>query len=217
VLPTADTIGLSGDELAVLKRRFQAAEDKSDKQRLAVELVVRSADDDEAIQFLIAHAERAIEDGLPYPFVVSESGEYTRNASLPEFLEWCSSQGLHPAAELKRATVDLPGDVLFLAMSGDTRGYDVLMEGLRSENPMIAYESARGLNNIGDPRAIIPIMEVVEATRSPSFKKLTAREGLVGFDDPRADEMAVAILGQDGFARALDRHKERSRAYEAAP
>jgi len=190
------TSALAGDKSVVpkLEAAFQSATLPKSKDMIA-SVLLRAGVRDPPIYFdyLAAEARIAIdaEDG-PEPLVRGGDGKLVKGKWNPEFLEWCKKRGLNPREKTMEIFYETPGKVLFLASSGDPRGYPLLVKGVHSKNYGVSIVSANGLAVIGDPRAID---EIVAACReAPAQEASSIAWALVFFNDPRAQRAAEEFI-----------------------
>lgn len=186
----------NGEEDAApkLEALFASTNRIADRQRIAWLLVTSGHKDDIYIKFLTDAAERAIADPTPSPFKIVDgsiqAGQYDER-----FSAWCASTGISPEEAQRRATEDLPAAVFWLARTGDSRAFDVLMRGLHHPNPLISLQAAYGLGLIGDTRALGPLMEV--ARTAPKGNEVAYARALSFFDDERATRLGAELVGDE--------------------
>ena len=90
-----------------------------------------------------------------------------------------------------------------LAVAGDSRSYDLFVDGLDSLNPPVVVGAARGLGYIGDDNAI-PLIE--QAGNRPSLASLQVMlaEALLYFDDPAADRIVSGWITDPVLLQELE-------------
>ena len=189
-----------GDRRAIpaLEKAFQKATDRIDKEGIAGSLV-RLGDKNEIYwNFLAQYARAAVENDMPFPYDFDADGEIIGNPKdvpekyAPEFLAWCKKRGEQTGSAAQQALYGLPGDLLALAATGDSRGSEILFRGLESRNYYVVSVSAKGLARLQDRRAIKPIIQACE--RAPAGMGEVVAESLAFFDDSEAQSAAVRFI-----------------------
>ena len=198
--------GRDPEALAELREAFRISESKVEKQRLAT-ILVALEQGDEYFRYLAAEARRALERDMPFPLELDAEGQVVPQQLSAEFQEWAQAEGVDAAASARQALYELPGDLLFLGLSRDPRGEEILLEGLGSRNYMVAYRAAEALARIGAVDAVPAILEAAQAAPG-QFPTLLAR-ALLLFDDPEAQEAAAGLIGDP---RAVAELRRRARS-----
>jgi len=183
-----------GDQNAIpsLKRLFQEATDKPQKQTIAQLLMIFEIQDQEYFEFLAAYARQAVDDPIPSPVQFDDAGRSVSGDEYgEEFLTWCAENRLKPEEAAMKALV-YAADVTILGHTGDPRGYEILLRALDSPNYMIVAQAASGLGRIGDRRAIPLILEA--ALRTPAEIGLWFAEALLYFEDADGEAAARQLI-----------------------
>lgn len=195
--------------IPLLEEEFERASSQLEKQRTA-SLLVAWGVRDPYFAFLLRAAEEAIDSGMPFPLGVNEQGEIVRKVYTEEFLAWCRARGLDPGQAAWRAVYGFPTDVAFLAETSDPRAVPALKRGLLSANPMIAYQSARGLGLLDERQAVPTVIRRLE--RGPQEVSLLMANALVYFDDPRARQATEEFFVDKQLLAEMRRSAEIERA-----
>ncbi|MFL6234951.1 MAG: HEAT repeat domain-containing protein [Thermoanaerobaculia bacterium] len=177
---------------AELGRRFEAAPDGLDKQRIAVVLVVRERDDDPYFNYLAGRARKAVGSTMPFPFEFDDAGRSVPKQLSAEFLTWAARNQVEPEPAAARAVRELPLDVFMLALTGDPRGSEILLKGLDSPNYMVVYRAAWGLAKLRMASAVPRIAGAAE--RAPEEARQLIARTLVLFDTPEAQAAAERLI-----------------------
>jgi hypothetical protein len=186
--------------LEELKRRFETAGTKVDKQKIAVVLVRRLEDDQPYFDFLAAQARQAVESDMPFPYEIDEQGKATPTYSAA-FLSWAARRKVNPDAAAAQAIRDFPMDVYLLALAEDPRSIRILLKGVESPNFMVAYRAAFGLAKLRVNDAVPLIARVAEEAPAQG-RELIART-LVLFDSPQAQAAAERLIPDKRVLAAL--------------
>jgi predicted transcriptional regulator len=223
--PTNDRVSLTTTELEVIKALWQVGSPATVEQvttSLKVEQGGQQDSDSEVLKSLrelenktyIRHTKTKSKD-LYQPLVAIRESDtnyiqaYTLNSA---FVNWCKQHSDKNCDQWYEEVVyPDPDPWYFLAAAGDPRAYDLLLDGLHSENEGIAIWAAQGLAKLQDPRAIIEIATV--AKHEGYDANVSMAECLLYFPDPRAQSAAAEILDDKkvGDTRILDiarRHVE---------
>ena len=172
--------------LSEMTTRFEEETGPPKSQAAMILVAALDDDDDEYYDFLAARASEAISNTPPSPMTASDEPNSA-------FEEWISEENANRDAAMQDAIFTYPSAVQSLALTGDSRAYDILVSGLQSPNLNIVIESARGLGLIGDPAAIDLIVDAASGVSEPDVAALIAK-GLLYFDDPDATEAAEAFF-----------------------
>ena len=181
------------EALAELERRFAASGDEVERQQIASVLVRRLERDEPYFDYLADKARRAVASTMPFPFAVDVQGKAVRGQYSAEFLRWAAAQRIPPDTAAAYGVDEGPLAVLALALTGDPRSADLLLEAVASPNYMVAYQGAVGLARL---RA-----EAAEAAPA-ELGGLLAR-ALILFDAPEAQAAAARLLGDPKLVAAL--------------
>jgi hypothetical protein len=183
----------------ILHDLFANSQETEVKERIAGALVKLGDKDDAYFDFMLIQATKVVENYTPFPFrLAPEETPISKPQELsPEFVAWAKSQGLPVDSVALGSTVEeaiytIPGRLLQLAMTGDTRAIPVLRRGLSSPNIMIQIMAARGLAQLKDNDSIPLIIDACE--RAPTAAPAIAIFALRSFDDPRAQSVAQSYL-----------------------
>ena len=182
--------------IPVLEAQFDAAEDPLFKKALASALVRLGDRQHGYWDFLAIKANAAIDSDAPYISEFDSEGYTIPRRFSRKFLEWAKAHQVDPNAAAQAQLYVIPGDVLYLAATGDPRGLTILRRGLLNQNYLIQYISARGLALLQDKDSIPLIISACEKAPSELWP-LFARP-LVFFDDVSAQRAASRfILNRD--------------------
>lgn len=216
--PTNDRVLLTAAESEVIKALWQVGSPATVEQvttSLKVEPGGQQNSDSEVIESLrelekksyIRHTKKESKD-LYQPLVAIRESDtnYVQAYTLDsKFVNWCKQHSDKTCDEWYQEVVyPDPDPWYFLAAAGDPRAYDLLLDGLHSENEGIAILAAQGLAKLQDPRAIIEIATV--AKHEGYDANVSMAECLLYFSDPRAQSAAEEILDDKkvGDTRILD-------------
>jgi hypothetical protein len=194
---------LAGDKSAVpkLTARFNAEKNATAKGTIASVLMRAGVKDEVFFDYVSSEARKSIDSDAPLPLVYGPDGRLLKKKWNPEFLEWCKKHGLDPYDTAMDMLYKWPEGLLFLASSGDPRGYDLLIKAVHSKNFEIAILASRGLVLMRDPRAIDEIIAACEA--APSSEASSLAWALVYFNDPRAQHAAEKFITDNTLLASL--------------
>ncbi len=193
--------------LAELERRFDTSADKVDRQKIAVVLIGRVADDEAYFELLAGYAREAVASEMPFPYAPDEQGKLAAERYSEEFSSWTAKNGVPVERAVAQAFRDFPGDVYLLALAGDPRATDILLAGVDSKNPMVAYRAAWGLAKLRFTPAVPAI--VAAADRAVGEMSVLVARTLVLFDAPEAQAAAERLIGDPQLLAALRANAER--------
>jgi hypothetical protein len=178
--------------LLELARRFDNVVPKLEKQRIAVVLVSRAADDTRFLDFLLEEARRAIDSDMPFPLAFDGSGALLPKQYSPAFLRWTYGHGTTAELAATTALSGAPLDVMMLGLTRDSRARDLLLRGLESPNVLVAFRASWGLARIGDTAAASRVIAAAES--APRDAARLIGEALVLFDTPEAQTAAARFV-----------------------
>jgi HEAT repeat protein len=202
------------EAVANTKKIFALTSDPNIKQRAASILLSIGVKDRVYFDYLTDVAKEALNNDMPWPTLYDEQGRRNDKADNPAFVVWCKKHGLDPnddryaayrAAdpvflewcirhELSpqnarySAYYEIPVPWYYLAAARDPRAYELLIQGLKSHNLMIAGSAARGLARLQDPRAIDKLIAVGRCV--PGEARAAIAEALLYFPDLKAQKAA---------------------------
>ena len=188
---------IKGDRSAIpnLEKLFDTSNITEQKSSIASILLSSGVRDQKYFDYLADQTRRVLQNPIPDPIVYDNDGRVVRGKLADAFILWCKKHGRDPQSFAYEALYGPPKNVVFLAASGDPRGFDLLMEALHSENRIIAFEASKGLAKIQDNRAIQPIIRACED--APRQFSIFAR-ALVYFNDAAARSAARTCLERAG-------------------
>ena len=148
--------------IAALKEEFPVTKDAQLKLAIASALVRLGEKDQMYWDLLADGARKAVECDAPSIFMLDSEGKVDRNQRElpPEFIAWAKAHNLDPATAAQQQVYELPGRFLYLAITGDSRGRELLRMGLKSHNTSIRVYAAKGLAKLQDKESIPLIIEV---------------------------------------------------------
>jgi hypothetical protein len=200
---TGNSAGVSGivheagtvKALPILKELFLSSKDDETKEYIASTLMELGDTGEIYWDFLSKQANEAIDSGPPYPIFLGTNGNGGPNFS-PTFVAWATSHNLSTNDAWHQATITLPGHLLLLGVTHDTRAIPVLQRGLLKAHGFIQIFAAEALAALQD-RDSIPL--IVDACKNapPEIASTIAAFALVYFDDPRAQSAASIYLSKE--------------------
>jgi hypothetical protein len=190
-----------------LKHEFAVTKDTWLKLVIAGALVKLGDQDPVYWGFLAEEARTAVENDAPPVFQLDSEGKVDQRGFSPEFIAWARARDLDPPAAAQAQTLELPGNFLYLAETGDPRGRELLRRGLKSSNFTIQSIAARGLAKLHDKDAIPLIVEVCGKMTGERASYIA--RALLFFDDPRAQSAAEGFISDK---QVLEHIRSRIRA-----
>jgi hypothetical protein len=180
----------NGDRTVVpeLNGAFNHVADPEEKGIIASFLLSSGISDSRYFEYLASRARAALEHPVPSPLLFDAQGNLVKGKFNPRYLSWCKKRRIAPDSFAYKALYGPAGEVYSLAASGDPRGFDLLLEALRSDNYVLAAIAAKGLAKIHDSKAIDPLIEACK--KAPPDGAEAIAWGLVYFDDPKAQTAA---------------------------
>ena len=178
--------------IPVLEAQFNAADDPLLKRAVASALVRLGDRQQSYWDFLAVKANAAIDSDAPNISEFDSEGKFIRGRFSKRFLEWAKAHQVEPNAAAEAQLYEVPGEVLYLAITGDPRGLTILRRGLLNQNFVIQSASARGLALLRDKDSIPLIIDACE--RAPAEVAVVIAVALVFFDDVRALNAASKFI-----------------------
>ena len=176
-----------------LEEQFKRATDVDTKVAIAYGLVRLRDRDDTYWNFLLQQATLAVDSGTPDPAYSQSQGKMA--VPSPELQAWADAHNVSVDAAWHNASIDVPGKVMQLAMTGDPRGIPLLRRALESHNYLIAAFAAKGLAQIQDKQSI-PLI-VAAAQKAPTGYTSLIAESLLYFDDKQAQSAADQFIPKE--------------------
>jgi hypothetical protein len=203
---------LAGDPKAVAnsKKIFALADDPERKQRIASILMSLGVKDKIYFDFLANAAKEALTKAseIPWAMLYDEHGELKEKELNPAFLKWCRKHNAHPMNVRYAEYYEVPSPWYYLAASGDSRNYDLLVQGLHSQNLMIVGAAAQGLAKLQRPQAIDVL--IVTGRSVPGEARYAIAQSLLYFSDARAQAAAEELM-TDKKMLEIDKHEAQTK------
>jgi hypothetical protein len=202
--------------IPALKRFFQRAATKNNKQVAAMALIRLGLTDSEYFEYLASFAKEAVESDAPSflpptPPAQLQIGQ-PRPKLNPEFEAWCLVHGKEMEEEMRKQWTEYPTDVMVLAHAGDPRAAPIFRKGLNSQNGQIVIASASGLAEIGD-LADIPLL--VQASYQRGNNDIFFTAALLTYAK-RGNTARQAVLRAVQGSKLYDAYVLEEKAAEAA-
>jgi PBS lyase HEAT-like repeat len=190
--------------IPALEEQFKRATDVDTKVSIASGLVQLRDRDNTYWNFLLEQATLAVDGDTPDPVYSESQGKMTIQS--PELQAWADAHNVSVNTAWQYASVDIPGNVLQLATTGDPRGIPLLRRALHSRNYLIVAWAAKGLAQIQDKQSI-PLI-IAAAQRAPTGYNSVIAESLVYFDDTQAQSAVDSYMPKDRAAIAREARAE---------
>jgi HEAT repeats len=171
------------DAIPILKEQYVRAQDPFVKTKIAAALLRLGDKDDSYWDFLVKQGQLAWESDAPNFMAYDSHGKAIPGPS-PEFAAWVKAHNLRPDSAAEDSMYMLPGNVLNLGWSRDSRAIPFLRRALSSPNYMVEIEAALGLAEIGDKDSIPFIIEACK--KAPADVAAVIAESLIYFDSTEA-------------------------------
>lgn len=181
--------------IPILEELFLSSKDAETKEQIASTLMDLGDSKDVYWDFLLQQANEAIASDAPYPMFAETDGKGRADFS-PAFAAWAKSHNLtaNDAGEL--VMYRLPGHVMLLGDTHDTRAIPVLQKALKVHGFLIQVSAAEALAMLQDKDSIPLIVDACKNS-PPEIASAIALFSLVRFDDPRAQSAAATYLSPD--------------------
>lgn len=181
-------LGLIGEARVVeaipdLERQFTLKSDTLEKAKIAQVLLQLGDRKQEYWSYLADTVNAVLESDAPSPVRYDAAGMHIKGPS-PEFIAWAQRHGQSPDQAAEEAVYRLPGLVMILGMSGDSRAVPLLRRGLSSPNYHIVAAAALGLAEMRDQGSVALI--VSRCKEAPVEAASGIAQSLVYFDGPEA-------------------------------
>lgn len=194
------------------RESFEQSDDKAEKSRAALQLVLHGAEDPRYLQFLLDNAWKALEGDPPGVLEVDEEGRAVRGELSEEFVAWATEQGLDPETaageRLYGAAADLMA-VAAVASADRPATVDLLLHAVEARDPMVVVAAAEGLARLQVEPARKRLVELALSSGHDLAKGLALE--LLWYDDPETLAVAEKVLGDPELVasvrqqRALER------------
>jgi PBS lyase HEAT-like repeat len=191
--------------------------DTAYKRRIAGVLISLGVKDEVYFDYLVSGAKESLKNDMPWPEAYDENGDIIDHVT-PTYLEWCKKFGLnpddprfaplrgvssaflewcmkhqvHPSEAMHDAYYEIADPWYDLAAASDPRAYDLLIEGIHSQNLMIVGVAAKGLARLQDPRAIDDL--IATGRRVGGLGRYSIGLSLLYFSDSRAQTAAEEFI-----------------------
>jgi HEAT repeat protein len=171
------------EAIPILKEQFVRVQDPLAKAKIAAALLRLGEKNDSYWDFLVKQGQLAWESDAPNFMAYDSHGKAIPGPS-PEFAAWVKAHNLHPDSAAEDSIYMLPGNVMNLGWSRDSRAIPYLRRALSSPNYMVEIDAALGLAEIGDKDSIPFIIEACK--KAPAEVAAVIAESLIYFDSAEA-------------------------------
>lgn len=147
--------------------------------------------------FVLAQGTAAAEDDAPALVTYDAQGKPEQSETPPPaFAAWAEAHHLSLQEAAAHVMYGDPGNLSFLANTGDRRAIPVLRRALASQNFLVQNYAAEGLAKLQDTDSVPLIIETCQ--RAPAeVASLIASSALLRFNDPRAQRAAETFIAPD--------------------
>lgn len=197
-------VGLIGEARAVeaipdLENQFTRVSEPIDKAKIAQVLLLLGDRKDVYWNYLAELVKPALDGDAPSPIHYDAQGKSIPDLS-QEFVTWAQAHGQSPHEAGENATYILPGIVMLVGATADSRALPLLRRALSSPNYLIEAAAAMGLAEMHDVTSVSLI--IARCKEAPAEAGSAIAESLVYFDDPQAQNAVDTFLPKEE-AKAL--------------
>ncbi len=197
-------LGVIGETRAVeaipdLEKQFTLRSDPLEKARIAQVLLLLGDKKDEYWNYLAGLMKTVLDSDAPSPVRYDAQGKHISGPS-QEFVKWAQAHGQPPGPAAEDAVYILPGLVMVIGMTADSRALPLLRQALSSPNDQIEAAAALGLAEMQDT-ASVPLI-IARCKQAPAEAATMIAESLVYFDDQQAQSAVDTFIPKEQ-ARAL--------------
>lgn len=182
-----------------LEQEFTKTTNVTLKASIASGLVKLRDPDPQYWTYLASQVTTALNLDIPDP-AFSKSQNAMVGES-PELKEWAGSHGMRLKEAFVLAQYTIPGRVILLGDTVDTRAIPLLQQALKSRNYLAEVYAAKGLAALQDAKSITLISQASQ--RAPDSYGPLIAESLLYFNNDEAKQAATTILSSEQISRAL--------------
>lgn len=182
------------DAIPILKDQFARSQDALIKAKIANALVRLGEEDKTYWEMLVSVATPAVESDAPFFMIIDPHGKMLPGPS-PEFVAWAQAHNVPVMEAGEQSVYVLPGELMLLGSSGDSRAVPLLQKALSSPNYFIQVAASLGLADLKDKASIPLITEACK--RAPAEAAAEIAKSLIYFDDPQAQNAVDQYMPKD--------------------
>lgn len=193
-----------GDPLVIprLEQAFEKERRDPGREFLAAALVELGDSKATYYAYVSTRARCAVASTLPFP--VRLGARMPPGAAFPPvtraFRVWVRQHNAELDDALWRAAFEAPGSVEALGEAADKRSQPLFLNGLKSQNILVAFAAALGLARMQDARSVKSIIAAAKRRRTPEERRMLAK-ALLYFSDPRAQQAAEHLIDDPALTR----------------
>jgi hypothetical protein len=189
--------------IEAFKAAFDLTTDPEIKSDVASNLIDDGIVDSKYFEYLADAARPGIEDDAPHVLALDAGGNEIKGQLNPEFEKWCMDHGQELPACARDHMYVLPFAVTKLAILVDDRASNLLLQGLRSKNPIVVVACIHGLGALGKTGAL-PLIAQLMAQAPASIAEAYAT-ALVEFDNPASRALIDRYVTDETIRAGLKR------------
>ena len=178
----------------MLEKKFDRTQDPIDKAHVASVLIQLGDNTGKYWDFLEQTVKQAINSDAPAVNRYDKQGRTIPGLS-PEFERWAKGHNLSPGDAAEEQLYRVPGIIIFLGATGDTRAIPLLRKGLLSSSHQIQVFAAMALAQLQDRNSVPLIIEACQ--KAPAEVAAGIAQSLVFFDDPEAQRAVDRYIPAD--------------------
>jgi hypothetical protein len=192
-------VGVIGEARAIeaipdLEKQFTLISDPIQKAQIARVLLLLGDKKDAYWNYLAEMVKPAVESDAPSPINFDAQGKSIPGPA-PEFAAWAKSHGQSPNDAGENAIYVLPGIVMMIGATGDSRALPLLRRALQSPNYQIEIAAALGLAQFQDKDSVPLIIEACH--KAPAEVAVVMARSLVYFDNAEAQKTVDEFMPKD--------------------
>lgn len=187
-------------KIGIIKKLYQKSNYEVNKTLYAAILWRLGEKDNLYWKYLVSKSIQAVESDMPNPLYFDEKGNIVRGKHNPEFLDWCAKNNVDIPLAATRYIYIYPAIIQYLGLSGDKRGFNIILKAIESKNIQIVLAATNALGILNDKRGIDYIIQT--AKKYPEYTIIIA-PSLAYIDEPRANEIMEEMIDDEKKIKSL--------------
>ncbi len=188
-------------KVSIIKKLFENSNEEVNKTLYAAILWRLGEKENLYWDYLVSKSIQAVESDMSHPlYFDDDKGKFVRGKHNPEFLDWCEKNNVDIPLATTRYIYIYPAIIQYLGLSGDKRGFNIILTALESNNMHLVLAATNALGILNDKRGIDYIVET--AKKHPEYSYIIA-PSLAYIDEPRANEIMEEMIDDEKEIKSL--------------
>jgi len=188
-------------KIDIIKKSFEKSNEEAKKSLYAAVLLRLGVNDEKYWQYISKVSIKAIETGMPSPYKYDEKGDFIRGQLSDSFLNWIEKNNVDSSTAATNYVFNYPYIVRYLGLSGDKRGFNIILKGLESNNDNMVLSSVYALGVLNDKRGIDYIIDTCR--KYPQNARYMAKALAYYLDDPKAQEAIKEFIKDEKYIESI--------------